>query len=90
MNKFFVIRKDGVLVSAAASLGAAMDDMRTGYLLFMGTPTEALSIRKSLSGSWRANQQNTMPGPRPRSFSDEDVGGTLLAIGLDASGGREL
>ena len=85
MNKFFVIRKDGTSMLAAASLGAAMNEMRAGYLLFMGTPTEALAIRKKLFFS-----KSGMSGTGPRYFGDENTDGALLAIGLDANEGREL
>ena len=75
MNKFFVIRKDGTLSAAQSSLGGAMDYMGAGRLLFMGTPTDAAYIMRTL-------------GRAPA--APEGGAGTLLAIGLDASEGREL
>ena len=76
MNKFFVIRKDGTLAAAQSSLGGAMDYMGAGRMLYMGTPTEATAIMRTL-------------GRAPAAVPDEGAG-TLLAIGLDASEGREL
>jgi hypothetical protein len=75
MNKFFVIRKDGTLAAAQSSLGGAMDYMGLGRLLYMGTPTEATAIMRTLG--------------RTSEVPDEGAG-ALLAIGLDASEGREL
>lgn len=75
MNKFFVIRKDGSLAAAQSSLGGAMDYMGAGRLLFMGSPTDAEYIMRTLG------KLKTAPA--------EGVG-TLLAITLDASEGREL
>lgn len=75
MNKFFVIRKDGTLAAAQSSLGGAMDYMGTGRMLYMGTPTEATAIMRTL-------------GRAPA--APEGGAGALLAIGLDAAGGREL
>lgn len=76
MNKFFVIRKDGTLSAAQSSLGGAMDYMGAGRLLFMGTPTDAEYIMRTLG--------------RARAEVPAEGMGTLLAIGLDASEGREL
>lgn len=76
MNKFFVIRKDGSLAAAQSSLGGAMDYMGAGRMLYMGTPTEATAIMRTLGHKGAA-----IP---------EAGAGTLLAIGLDASEGREL
>lgn len=75
MNKFFVIRKDGTLAAAQSSLGGAMDYMGAGRMLYMGTPTEATAIMRTLG--------------RASAVPDEGAG-ALLAIGLDASEGREL
>lgn len=74
MNKFFVIRKDGTLAAAQSSLGGAMDFMGAGRLLFMGSPTEATAIMRTLGHKGAAIPE----------------AGALLAIGLDASEGREL
>ncbi len=75
MNQFFVMRKDGSLAAAQSSLGGAMDYMGLGRMLYMGTPTEATAIMRTLG------RTSEVPN---------EVAGTLLAIGLDASEGREL
>ena len=61
MNKFFVIRKDGTLASASASLGGALDYMGNGRLLYMGTPTEAVVLMKRLGHS-EVGQKDIGPG----------------------------
>lgn len=73
-KQFHVMRKDGTGLRSVGSLGQAMDEMAAGYLMYLGTPSDAVRISKMLG--------------RTTSGTQDTGAGTLLAIGEEAGPDR--
>lgn len=73
--QFHVMRKDGSELRSVTSLGRAMDEMQAGFLLYLGTPSDAVRISKALGSVARA--ATTTPNE-----------GVLLAIGEESGPDR--
>ena len=73
-KQFHVMRKDGTGLRSVGSLGQAMNEMSAGYLMYLGTPSDAVRISKTLN--------------RPASGTQDTGVGTLLAIGEEAGPDR--
>lgn len=71
-KQFHVMRKDGSELRSVSNLGQAMDEMAAGYLMYLGTPTDAVTISKALG----------------RAGTGTSEVGTLLAIGEEAGPDR--
>jgi hypothetical protein len=71
-KQFHVMRKDGTEMRSVGSLGQAMEEMAAGYLMYLGTSADAVTISKALG----------------RAGTGTSKVGTLLAIGEEAGPDR--
>ena len=78
-STFYTMRKDGTSLMSHGSLGAAMDEMSLGMIMFLGSGTEAMRVAAALGKSATENKWAA------RSVEP----GTLLHIGMEGGSSND-